>query len=160
MLDHRSLTRSSFCIFLVLQTVHTLRKTAQVGLKPFLFKAILLTRPTVSEVAAASAVSHHEEVVAILAQAISLKVALLTRVHLFVVFSQFFCIHVRRPWDAEDGRPSWCRKVWFNVIRGPRPPSVRWPQAECSRQPEKVVRNSSAATPAEVVDLSNLGTMA
>ena len=43
--------------------------------------------------------------------AISLKVALLLRVHLFVlVLSGFFCIHVRRPWDAEDGKRWRCRR--------------------------------------------------
>ena len=35
---------------------------------------------------------------------------------------------------------------WFNVIRGPRPPSVRWPQAQSSNQPVMVVRNVSTAT--------------
>ena len=77
----------------------------------------------------------------VLAQVISLKVALLQRVHLFVlVLSGFFCIHVRG-WQAIE-----VMQGWFNVIRGPRPPSVRWPQAQSSHQPVKVVHNVSAAT--------------
>ena len=39
-----------------------------------------------------------------------LKVALLPRVHLFAVFS-LFCIHVSRPWDAEDGSLSMHQRV-------------------------------------------------
>ena len=51
----------------------------------------------------------------------------------------------RRGWQAIE-----VPQGWFNVICGPRPPSVRWPQAQSSRQPVKVVRNASAATPAKV----------
>ena len=38
---------------------------------------------------------------------------------------------------------------WFNVIRGRRPPLVRWPQAQRSHQPVKM-RNVSVATLAKV----------
>ena len=77
------------------------------------------------------------------------KVALLSRVHLFVLVFRFLCI----PRQTSMGRRGWqaieVLQGWFNVICGPRPPSVRWPQAQSSRQPVKVVRNASA-TPAQV----------
>ena len=44
-----------------------------------------------------------------------------------------------------------------SVIRGLRPPSVRWPQAQSSHRPEKVVRNVSAAAPEKGGDRSNQG---
>ena len=50
----------------------------------------------------------------------------------------------RRGWQAIE-----VPQGWFNVIRGPRPPSVRWPQAQSSHRPVKVVRNASV-TPAQV----------
>ena len=40
---------------------------------------------------------------------------------------------VRRGW-----RPVETPQGWFNVIRGPRPPSERWPMAQGNRQPSKV----------------------
>ena len=61
----------------------------------------------------------------------------LPRVHLFAVFS-LFCIHVSRPrgWKFFDAG-------WVQVIRGPRPPSVRWPrvgqQQQAAQQNQKRV---------------------
>ena len=40
---------------------------------------------------------------------------------------------VRRVWRAVE-----IPQGWFNVIRGPRPPSERWPMAQGNRQPPKV----------------------
>ena len=51
----------------------------------------------------------------------------------------------RRGWQAIE-----VPQEWFNVIRGPRPPSVRWPQAQSSRQSAKVVRDAPTATPVKV----------
>ena len=58
----------------------------------------------------------------------------------------------RRGWQAIE-----VPHGWFNVIRGPRPPSVRWPQAQSSHQPEKVVRSVPVAAPAKGGDRSNQG---
>ena len=51
----------------------------------------------------------------------------------------------RRGWQAIE-----VPQGWFNVIRGPRPPSVRWPQAQRSHQPVKM-RNVSVAPPTKVL---------
>ena len=77
---------------------------------------------------------------AILAQAISLKVAVCFGVVRFLLHPRQTSMG-RRGWQAVE-----VPQGWFNVIRGPRPPSVRWPQAQSSHQPVKVVRNVSAAT--------------
>ena len=68
--------------------------------------------------------------------------ALLPRVHLFAVFS-LFCIHVSRPWDAEESFDA--LTGWVQVIRGPRPLSVRWPrvgqqQQQIAQQNQKPVQ--------------------
>ena len=44
-----------------------------------------------------------------------------------------FTSMVRRGWRAVETPPG-----WFNVIRGPQPPSERWPMAQGNRQPSKV----------------------
>ena len=73
---------------------------------------------------------------AILAHGFWLKVALFPRVHLFVV-SPLFCIHVSRPWDAEDGSFSMhqrdgCRLLWslatFKSVCPAKPATIQhWP---------------------------------
>ena len=74
-------------------------------------------------------------------KAILAQVGIGVFVHLFVLV----CV-LLHPRQTSMGRRGWQA---IEVIRGPRPPSVRWPQAQRSHQPVKM-RNMSVATPTKV----------
>ena len=74
------------------------------------------------------------------------KVALLSR--FTCLFWVSFLLHPRQSPMGRRGQAIEVPQGWFNV--GPRPPSVRWPQAQSSRQSAKVVRDAPIATPVKV----------
>ena len=80
------------------------------------------------------------------AQAISLKVALFPRVHLFVVFS-LFCIHVSCPWDAEDGSLSMHQLDGCRLFVVPVHLLFDAPELGSSRLPSKISHKFRSTLP-------------